>query len=342
MAKRIGGTWTLLAAALVSFSHPAAATVGDVPIATASIADPWQSGTADCKAHPLPPLEVRAYDPQTFVLRESLCSTFEAPFIYLLIGKSRALLIDTGDVADPAAMPLAQTVFGLLQRAGGKAPPLLVVHTHRHLDHRAGDPQFKGQPNVEVVPYDLEGLQHYYPFKDWPSRPAQIDLGDRTVDVIPTPGHNETDLAFYDRATTLLFSGDFPLPGRLLIDDTGAARASARRLVDFVKDKPVAAVLGGHIEMDIHGELLPWQSDFHPGERALPMSKSWLVQLPAALDQFNGVYSQVGPFVMENSIRILALLAAAALAVLVALVAVVVRLRRRSARAKALAANSVQ
>ncbi len=62
------------------------------------------------------------------------------------------------------------------------------------------------------------------------------------------------------------------------------------------------------------------------------MSKSWLLQLPAALDQFNGVYSQVGPFVMENSMRILALIGAAGVGVLVALVAVVVRLRRRSAR----------
>lgn len=333
MGKWTGGAWMLLATAVVAFSLPAPAAAAGVSVAKASVADPWQSGTADCRTHPLPPLEVRAYDPQTFVLRESLCSTFEAPFIYLLVGKSRALLIDTGDVTDPAAMPLAQTVFALLQQAVGSPPPLLVVHTHRHLDHRAGDAQFIGKANVEVVPYDLEGMRRYYKFDDWPSSVAQIDLGGRTVDVIPTPGHNETDLAFYDRATTLLFSGDFPLAGRLLIDDTDAARASARRLVGFVKDKPVAGVLGGHIEMDARGELLPWQSEFHPDERPLPMSQSWLLELPGALDQFNGVYSQVGPFVMENSMRILALLGAAALGVLLVLIGVIVRfLRRRRAR----------
>lgn len=137
----------------------------------------------------------------------------------------------------------------------------------------------------------------------------------------------------------MLFSGDFPLPGRLLIDDTDAARASARRLVDFVKDKPVAGVLGGHIEMDARGELLPWQSEFHPDERALPMSKAWLLELPAALDQFNGVYSRVGPFVMENSIRILALVGLAALGVLLVLVVGVVRFfRRRRARRAAVGA----
>ena len=339
MGRWMSGGWMLCATAVVALSIPAVAAASDVAVAKASIAEPWQSGTADCKTHPLPPLEVRAYDPQTFVLRESLCSTFEAPFIYLLVGKSRALLIDTGDVADPTVMPLAQTVFALLRRAGGSSPPLLVVHTHRHLDHRAGDPQFVGKADVEVVPYDLEGMRRYYKFEDWPRSRLQIDLGGRIVDVIPTPGHNETDLAFYDRATTLLFSGDFPLPGRLLIDDTDAARASARRLVDFVKDKPVAGVLGGHIEMDARGGLLPWQSEFHPDERALPMSKAWLLELPAALDQFNGVYSRVGPFVMENSIRILALVGLAALGVLLVLVVGVVRFfRRRRARRAAVGA----
>ena len=119
---------------------------------------------------------------------------------------------------------------------------------------------------------------------------------------------------------------------RALLIDTGVARDSARRLVDFVKDKPVAAVLSGHIEMDTAGQLLPWQSDFHPDERPLPMDKSWLLKLPAALDQFNGIYSQAGPFVMENSMRILALTGAAAMGVLVALVVVFIKLRRRFAR----------
>src|SRR5207244_3952826 len=118
--------------------------------------------------------------------------------------------------ADPARMPLAKTVFALLRQVDALVDtagtlPLLVVHTHRHLDHRAGDSQFIGQANVEVVPYDLQGVQRYYKFNDWPNGHAQIDLGNRIVDVIPTPGHNETDLAFYDRTTTLLFSGDFPL-----------------------------------------------------------------------------------------------------------------------------------
>ena len=65
-------------------------------------------------------------------------------------------------------------------------------------------------------------MKRYYNFTDWPNGVAHIDLGDRIVDVIPTPGHNETHIAFYDRNTALFFSGDFLMPGRLLIDDTDA------------------------------------------------------------------------------------------------------------------------
>ena len=48
------------------------------------------------------------YNAQTYILRESLCATYEAPFIYLLIGKTKGLLIDTGAVANAKTMPLAR------------------------------------------------------------------------------------------------------------------------------------------------------------------------------------------------------------------------------------------
>ena len=70
----------------------------------------WNEGSPDCKAHPQTPLQVHRYNAQTFILREGLCATFEAPFMYLLVGSTRALMIDTGDVADPKVMPLARTV----------------------------------------------------------------------------------------------------------------------------------------------------------------------------------------------------------------------------------------
>ena len=56
--------------------------------------------------------------------------------------KTKALLIDTGAVAEAKTMPLAQTVISLLAKRGSRLP-LMVVHTHGHLDHRSGDDQFR-------------------------------------------------------------------------------------------------------------------------------------------------------------------------------------------------------
>ena len=293
----------------------------------------WNEGAADCTKVSLPPLQVHAYNQQAFILRENLCSTFEAPFLYLLIGSIRALLIDTGDVADPQKMPLAKTVLDLLPSAGSGKLPLLVVHTHRHLDHRAGDVQFQNVPNVQVVGYELERVKAFYHFTQWPNGVAQIDLGDRIIDVIPSPGHNETEVSFYDRKTGLFFSGDFLIPGRLLIDDTPAELATAQRVADFVRDRPVSFVLGGHVEKNAAGELLPWESQYHPNEHVLQLAKEDLLALPAAVHSFNGFYTTSGPFVMMNSIRMLCLYAGLLLIVFAVFVWLFIRfLRRRRSR----------
>src|SRR5579864_3837183 len=184
-------------------------TRGGAQVVPGSLDVHWDEGAVNCKTNSQAPLQVHRYNPQTFILRENLCATFEAPFIYLLIGSSRALLIDTGDVEEASRMPLAQTVMQLISQSGSTQLPLLVVHTHRHRDHRGGDGQLANLPHVEVVGFDLESVRRYYHFTDWPNGLAQIELGDRTVDVIPTPGHNETEVSFYDRSTALFFSGDF-------------------------------------------------------------------------------------------------------------------------------------
>lgn len=276
-----------------------------------------------------PPLHVQPWDGRTWILREDLQATWEAPFLYLLVGRRRALLIDTGDVADPARMPLAAEVLARLPKDGPARLPLLVVHTHGHLDHRAGDAQFQGLPGVEVVPSDLAHVRRFFGFAAWPDGLAQVDLGDRIVDVLPAPGHHPAELVFYDRATGLLFSGDFLLPGRILVDDLAAYQASAARVAAFAKDRPITAVLGGHIEMDRTGALFPWASTVHPEERPLPLGKAELLALPAALQRFNGFYTARDGFVVENPIRNLAAGAGALLLALGLLGILVVRTIRR-------------
>jgi glyoxylase-like metal-dependent hydrolase (beta-lactamase superfamily II) len=107
----------------------------------------------------------------------------------------------------------------------------------------------------QIVPTDLESVKSRLGIADWPNGIGQIDLGDRVIDVIPTPGHYPSHVAYYDRQTGLFFSGDFLLPGRLLIEDTNADLASARRVAEFVEERPVTYVLGAHIELDQSGKV---------------------------------------------------------------------------------------
>lgn len=294
----------------------------------------WNEGAKDCSTAAPSPIQVHAYNANTFILREDLCMTFEAPFMYLLVGSQKALLIDSGDIDDPNRAPLAKTVMQLLPGAGSAKPFLIVVHTHRHLDHRGGDVQFQNLGNVQVAGFDLDSVRRFYNFSDWPNGTAQIDLGDRVVDALPTPGHSETEVSFYDRNTGLFFSGDFLLPGRLLIDDATAYLASAKRAAAFAQEHPVSYVLGGHIEMDESGELLPWQSTFHPHEHVLQMTKNDLIALPAAMESFNGFYTVHGKVVMMNSIRLLAIFAVLIAVALIALIWIVVRYVRRRLRTR--------
>jgi hydroxyacylglutathione hydrolase len=322
--------------ALLALGTLMATTPARSQLAPGSMDVHWNEGAKDCKASPQAPIQVHAYNKRTFILRENLCATFEAPFMYLLTGSTKALLIDTGDVADPNQMPLANTVMHLLPGDDAAKLPLLVVHTHRHLDHRAGDEQFAHLPNAHVVGFDMDSVRRYYNFTDWPNGLAEINLGDRTIDVIPTPGHNETEVSFYDRNTGLFFSGDFLLPGRLLVDNTSGYLATAQRVVAFVKDRPISLVLGGHVELDADGETFSWESQYHPNEHVLEMKRDDLLALPAAISSFNGFYAKSGKFTLMNSIHILIAVAVLAGVVLIALVMTVVWFMRRRRRARKL------
>src|SRR5262249_39524154 len=155
-------------------------------------------------------------------------------------------------------------------------------------------------PNVQVVPSDLESVRKFFGPEDWPNGVAELDLGGRVVDVLPAPGHHPAEVVFYDRNTSLLFTGDFLLPGRILVDDLTAVGASAQRVADFLKDKPVRYVLGGHIEKNKAGELFGWQSTDHPDEHPLALIKADVMALPAALHRFNGFYTTAGDLIIEH------------------------------------------
>jgi len=298
----------------------------------------WNPGAADCKTDTQPPLQVHQYEPQTYILRQNLCLSPEGNFLFLLIGDQKALLIDTGAIADAAKMPVAKTVLELLPQRGDAKLPLLVVHTHSHTDHRDGDVQFAGLPGVQVAPFDVDGVKKFFNLPAWPEGQAQIDLGGRTVDVIPSPGHNRAHVVYYDERTGLLLTGDFFLPGRLLVEDKMADLASAARVIDFVKTRPVTWVLGTHIEVNQNWQLYDLGASYHPDEHVLQLTKDDLLTLPATLAAFNGFYTTAGHFTVMDQNRVLGAMAIAALVIIICVIWGLWRLWRRMRRKPAVSA----
>jgi hydroxyacylglutathione hydrolase len=251
------------------------AAVGLVP---GSLDVSWMHGAANCAESTDPELQVHAYNPTTYIVRQDKCRTFEAPFVYLLLGTDTALLLDTGATNTTT---LRDTVTPLV---GARA--LLVAHTHSHGDHVASDGRFMGQPSTTVVGTTVGAVQAAVDIAPWPSDAAELDLGERVLDIVAIPGHEQTHIALYDRDTGLLFTGDTLYPGLLFINDWQTYRASIERLAAFVTSRPVSHVLGAHIEMtSAPGVNYPYGTIFQPDEHVLQLEAAHVIELDAALTE---------------------------------------------------------
>jgi hydroxyacylglutathione hydrolase len=241
----------------------------------------WQDGTS-C---PEDAIQVHRYSENTFILRQSLCTSFEGPFLHLLFGSERVLLEDTGDGGIPVQETVQAVIDGWLEEHGQASIELVVVSSHGHGDHVAGNGQFVGQPNTTVVGYDVADQIDFFGIAGWPDEIVEYDLGDRVIDVIPIPGHQSAHIALFDRAEGLLLTGDTLYPGRLYIEDFPTYVASIGRLADFAGGQEVCHVLGTHIEMTTTpGVDFPFGSAMHPDEHGLPLTIDHLFELRDAVE----------------------------------------------------------
>jgi hydroxyacylglutathione hydrolase len=246
-----------------------AAFVGPVQASVSSGLDEkvWIRGSSNCTDNRDPALEVHRFDADTYILRQNKCLNFEAPFIYVLFGRQKAFVLDTGATADPHDFPLYETIRSLVS----------------HGDHRAADAQFRGKPGVTLVEPDANAVRKYFGFPTWPHGSSRIDLGDRLLEVIPAPGHQDEGIAVYDSRTGWLLTGDNLYPGRLYVRNWNEFRSSIARLVDFSKSRPISAVLGAHIEMSSSGSLFEAGSTFQPDEASLALASEDLSRLDQVL-----------------------------------------------------------
>lgn len=263
---------------------------------------PWIDGTQAGE----PQTQVQAIDADTFVIRQSVKTNFEAPFLYLLFGDERAILLDTGATADPAVFPLRRTIDGLIEDWLGRHPHdgyhLVVAHTHGHGDHVAADGQFADRPDTTVVGKEPEAVRAFFGFDDarWPDQEVEFDLGGRVLRAIGAPGHQAAGVVFHDPATGFLLTGDTVYPGRIYVADYGELVATLNRLVAFCDAYEVTWVMGCHVEMtDRPRRDYPIGVTYQPREHVLPMT---VAQLRALRDAVVRVCGRRGEYRFEDFI----------------------------------------
>lgn len=154
--------------------------------------------------------------------------------------------------------------------------PLTAVASHTHFDHigchhefecravHAAEADLLAHPtreNTLADPYVTDDIFDALPPEPYCSRcyavkaaPATriledgdiIDLGDRTFEVIHTPGHSPGGIALYEKATQILFSGDIVYDGPLIEDTYHANAEDYVRSMERLLSLPVRLVHGGH------------------------------------------------------------------------------------------------
>ena len=181
---------------------------------------------------------------------------------FLIVGSKRAVLFDSG------------LGVGRIGRVVGSltALPVTVVNSHTHFDHVGGNREFRDVRNLDV-PFSLasargdvtDSLREYaaetlaedrvcgplpagvrsreYVIPAW--RVAahvrdgeRLDLGDRSLEIVRTPGHTPDSLCLLDRTNGLLFTGDTYYSGEIYLwapeTDVASYTASIERLARLV------------------------------------------------------------------------------------------------------------
>lgn len=210
-------------------------------------------------------------DDKTFAITEKIGGVH----IYLLLGDTQALLIDTGNGA------------GNLKRIVRKITslPLIVVNTHAHLDHIGGNHYFDvshlpcGEENLAKLHNDKKYLHDKFkqmlplkwriivrllvPYMITPhkfnakfdiSDGSVFDLGERLITAVCVSGHTPYSMCYYDCANNYLFSGDTICDNTVLLNldgclDAETYRASLLKLDDLIND--ITKVYPGHNTMPI-------------------------------------------------------------------------------------------
>lgn len=181
-------------------------------------------------------------------------------------GRDRDMLVDSG----MGVVSLRDWVPLVTER------PLDAVASHTHFDHigchhefpcrlcHEAEAEILADPTREATladPYVTDEiftalppapyLSTAYAVKSAPATRVlqdgdRIDLGDRSFEVIHTPGHSPGGIALWEAASGVLFSGDIVYDGPLIEDTYHSNAADYHASMVRLYDLPVRIVHGGH------------------------------------------------------------------------------------------------
>lgn len=216
---------------------------------------------------------IEEIDSKTYAISEY--KHWEETHCYLLIGKDKSLLVDSG----LGVGNILDVVNGLTDL------PVEVVTTHVHWDHIGGHKYFK---NIAVYEAEKEWLNSKFPiprnvvienllkelcefpenfsieeykiYQGIPSRVLYdndvIDLGNRYVQVIHTPGHSPGHICLYEKDRKYLYSGDLIYEGTLDVFYPSTSPYEFMMSIKRIQKFETQRILPGHHNLKVNTNLV--------------------------------------------------------------------------------------
>lgn len=272
---------------VVVISHTEAHAVDPAP---GNMRFTWIHGSLSAKANTDVRIQVHRYNENTYVLRQNPAVHWEAPFMYLLMGDRRAILLDAGATASEEYFPLRQVVDRVLARWRDAnqldLQELVVLPLGSDASQIGALAQFENRAATQIIPFQGAARTRAL---DLSEGFGTLELGNRTLTVVASPGLNPDSVAIYDPSTQALFTGNTLYPGRLVIRDFAAYHESLARLIEVSQSNPVHSIWGGRIEMTNQPGLdYILRTNYRPNERALQLPSSALAEAAGIVKLING------------------------------------------------------
>lgn len=253
----------------------------------------WIHGSISAKANDDVRIQVHRYNAHTYIIRQNPAIHWEAPFMYLLFGNDKAVLLDVGATEEAEYFPLRATIDAVVDRwlyANDKPDiDLIVVPLGSDYSQVQALAQFSGRANTILVPPTRAARRKRLGLTDWPKKQAELNLGGRVLTLIPSPGLNADALSIYDPWADLLLTGNAFYAGRLVIRDFPAYSRSLGELRAFAEAHPVQWIMGGRIEMSARpGMDYRLRANYRPLEHVLQLNVEQLAEADQAVQLING------------------------------------------------------